>query len=209
MLAVMSLELYLSFVLASVLLILFPGQSVMLTISHSLNWGVRLGLLSVAGAITAVAVQLAALAIGLSSILVFAAQWFEVIRWAGVAYLLYLGVQELRTKPEGDAGGTSAPRSPAGLIWQGFIVALLNPKSLLFYAAFFPHFVDTQAPAAPQLVILSATFLVIAAVLTAMYAVLAHQVGSYFRGPAGARLRHRLTGTILIGAGVVLALARR
>ena len=205
----MSLELYLSFVLASTLLILFPGQSVMLTISHSMTWGVRLGLLSVAGAIAAVAVQLAALAIGLSSVLVFAAQWFEVIRWAGVAYLLFLGVQQLRATAVEEIGGTAAPRSPAGLFWQGFIVSLLNPKSLLFYAAFFPHFIDTGAAAAPQLIILSATFLVIAAGLTAMYAALAHQVGSYFRGPAGARLRHRLTGTILIGAGVVLALARR
>lgn len=205
----MGLELYLSFVLASVLLILFPGQSVMLTISHSLTWGVRLGLLSVAGAIAAVAVQLVALAIGLSSVLALAAQWFEVIRWAGVAYLLFLGVQQLRATPDVDPDGTTAPGSPAGLFWQGFIVSLLNPKSLLFYAAFFPHFIETEAAAAPQLFILSATFLVIAGGLTAMYAALAHQVGGYFRGSAGARLRNRLTGTILIGAGVVLALARR
>ncbi len=205
----MSLELYLSFVLASVLLILFPGPSVMLTISHSLSWGVLMGLLSVAGAIAAVAVQLVGLAIGLSSVLVFAAQWFEVIRWAGVAYLLFLGVQQLRARPESapEAGGVR--RTPAGLFWQGFIVSLLNPKSLLFYAAFFPHFIDVDAAAAPQLIILSATFLVIAAVFTSMYAALAHQVGSYFRGPTGARLRNRLTGGILIGAGVVLALARR
>ncbi|MCH8187999.1 MAG: LysE family transporter [Proteobacteria bacterium] len=205
----MSLELYLSFVLASTLLILFPGQSVMLTISHSLTWGVRLGLLSVAGAIAAVAVQLAALAIGLSSVLAFAAQWFEVIRWAGVAYLLFLGVQQLRARHMDVEEAGAGPRSPAGLFWQGFIVSLLNPKSLLFYAALFPHFIDTEAAAAPQLIILSATFLVIAAGLTAMYAVLAHQVGSFFRGPNRARLRNRLTGGIFIGAGVVLALARR
>lgn len=204
----MSLEAYLSFVLATTLLILFPGPSIMLTISHSLSWGVRRALVSVAGASLAVVVQLLALAVGLSTVMLFAAQWLEAIRWAGVAYLIVIGIQTWRAAPEGSETG-ERPRSSRGLFVQGFIVSLLNPKSLLFYAAFFPHFVDPARGPGPQLAILGVTFLGIAAGLTAGYAALAHQVGAWFTRPRGARLRHRATGSIMIGAGVVIALARR
>jgi threonine/homoserine/homoserine lactone efflux protein len=205
----MSLEVYLSFVLATTLLILFPGPSVMLTISHSLSWGARRALLSVAGASLAVVVQLVVLAAGLTTVMVFAAQWLEVIRWAGVAYLVAIGVVTWRSAAQLEKTGATRWRSGRGLFVQGFVVSLLNPKSLLFYAAFFPHFVDPQRAPGPQLAILCVTFLVIAAGLTAGYAVLANQVGAWFAGPRGARVRLRATGSIMIGAGLVLAVARR
>ena len=204
----MSLEVYLSFVLATTLLILFPGPSVMLTISHSLSWGVRGALLSVAGTSLAVVFQLAALAAGLSTVMLFASQWLELIRWAGVAYLVVVGIQTWRAAPDANETGERS-RSGSGLFMQGFIVSLLNPKSLLFYAAFFPHFVDPQREPGAQLAILGVTFLVIAAGLTTGYTALAHQIGGWLTGPRGGRLRLRATGSIMIGAGVVIALARR
>ncbi len=205
----MSAELYLSFVVATALLILFPGPSVMLTISHSLAWGLRKALLSVAGASAAIVVQLLVLAAGLSTVMLFAAQWFEAIRWAGVVYLIYLGLQSWRASRVVTADAAPQVRSGRNLFWQGFMVSLANPKSLFFYAAFFPHFVDPARPPGLQMLILGVTFLVIAAGLTAIYAALAHRIGEFFRGAHGSRVRLRLTGTVMIGAGVVLARARR
>ncbi len=204
----MTFESYFSFVLATVALILFPGPSVMLTISHSITWGLRKASMSVAGASVAVVVQLIVLSVGLSSVMLFAAQWFEVIRWAGVVYLLYLGILSWWMSRKAVDTDPTKIKSGQNLFWQGFIVSLANPKSLFFYAAFFPHFVDLGSAPGPQFLILGTTFLIIAAGLTAGYAALAHRVSELFRQKGANRIRLRLTGTVMIGASLVLAMAR-
>jgi len=204
----MDWNLYLAFVVTSILLILLPGPSVLLTIVHSLAFGWRRALNTVLGATCGVAVQLAVALVGMTSFMLFMADWFEWLRWAGVAYLVYLGVQQWRTEPEAVPAGTGQARGRA-LFLQSLMVTTANPKTLIFFAAFFPQFIDPATALAVQLPLLATSFLVITYVFTAFWAVLAGRAGRLFRTTARIRLRNRLTGGLLVGAGLGLSLARR
>ena len=204
----MEIEVYLTFVLTTTVLILLPGPSVMLTVAHSLSFGVRAALMTVAGTTLAIVLQLLITALGMTSVLLVVAEWFDVLRWGGVLYLIYLGIGQWRAGGEAAKGDALAEVSPRSLFWHGFVVSATNPKSLFFYVAFFPQFIDAGADLAFQLSVLCLTFLVIAAVLTAGYAILAGQVRGWFQGSREC-LRNRLAGTLLIGAGIGLALVRR
>jgi threonine/homoserine/homoserine lactone efflux protein len=205
----MSLELYLTFVAATTVLILIPGPNVTLLVANSLTYGPRRALVTLAGTSSAIALQLLVVAFGMSALILLLAQWFEWLRWAGVAYLVFLGIQQWRAAGVAlDDLGT--PEVASGtLFWQGVLVSATNPKTLLFYAAFLPQFIDPAAAAGPQLALLCTTFLVIATVLDGAYALLAGRLRPWLRGRARARLRNRITGSLLIAAGLGLALARR
>ncbi len=206
----MNFELYFAFVAATALLIIMPGPSVTLTIANSISGGVRSGLLTVAGGSSAIVLQLAVTCIGMTSLMLVLASWVELIRWFGVAYLVYLGVQYWRQpQQEIDLPATGAPGNGRRSFAQGFIIAATNPKTLFFYAAFFPQFVDPTLPPGPQLVLLSATFFVVAACLDSTYAVLAGRARPFFEGNGRGKAARRFTGTMLIGAGLGLALARK
>ena len=205
----MNFELYLAFVAATTVLILIPGPAVTLFIATSMAQGARAALVSVAGSSTAIALMLVVTAFGITSIMLVLSQWFEILRWAGVAYLVYLGVQQWRGKPEAPGAENRAGSSAKRLYLQGFVVSATNPKTLFFYAAFFPQFVDPAGEIALQLAVLSTTFLVIATVLDGGYALVAGRLRGRLAGPAHARRFDRITGSLLIGAGLWLAAARR
>ncbi len=203
----MPLPLYAAFVGATIVLMLIPGPNVALIVANSLAHGARFGLLTVAGTTAAMTVQLAFTALGMTAFLGEVARAFEILRWVGVAYLLWLGFSAWRA-PATDLTRTHAePRSGRAIFWRGFLVSLTNPKTLLFYAAFFPQFIDPHASLGAQIATLAATFLVVALVIDSAWALLAAR----FRGVLGVngRLRNRLTGGLLMGAGFGLALARR
>ncbi len=204
----MNLELYLTFVAASSLLILIPGPMVSLILATSLSHGARPALITVAGSSSAILVQLAVTSLGMTSLLLVLSQWFEVLRWAGVAYLFWLGLQHWRRKPHGLEAAEAKPGSAGALFLRGFIVNGTNPKTLFFYAAFFPQFVDPVGPLVTQLVVLSATFLAVATLIDGGYAILAGQARHWLRG-RWLRFRDRVTGSLLFCAGIGLALARR
>jgi homoserine/homoserine lactone efflux protein len=203
----MHLSLYLGFVLASTILILIPGPNVSLIVANSIAYGTRYGLLTVAGTSSAIVVQLALATLGLTATLDMLAGWFEWVRWVGVAYLLYLGVRQWAAAPVDLTHTRPQPRSFRAIALRGFLISLTNPKTLLFYGAFFPQFVSADAPIVPQVVLLSLTFLGIAGALDTGWALLAGRVRGVLaiRG----RLRNRLSGGFLIGAGIGLALAHR
>jgi threonine/homoserine/homoserine lactone efflux protein len=204
----LDLDLYIAFFVATTIMILMPGPSVLLTVAHSLAHGPRRALATVAGATCGVAVQLSVTLAGMTSLLLVLADWFEWLRWLGVAYLLYLGVQLWRTRPVEPAllAGVSPRQS---LFLQGLIVTIANPKSMFFLAAFFPQFVDPAAPPALQFTVLGITFLAITYVFTALWALVAGRARHFLRTASGVRLRNRISGSLLICAGLGLALARR
>ena len=203
----MSLDLYLAFVAASAVLILIPGPNVALIVANSVAHGTRFGLLTVAGTSSAVVVHLALTVLGATAILSFLAASFDWLRWAGVIYLVWLGVRAWRA-PAVDLADTEAQARSVKLICgRGFLVGLTNPKTLLFYGAFLPQFVTPGPTVADQLLLLAATFLVVATVLDGLWAVLAGRLRKLLR--THVRLRNRLTGSLLVGAGLGLALARR
>jgi threonine/homoserine/homoserine lactone efflux protein len=132
--------------------------------------------------------------------------WFEVVRWVGVAYLVWIGVQAWRAPAVDLTRMRAQPKSARAIMFRGFLVSLSNPKTLVFYGAFFPQFVSAEAPVGPQVAVLCVTFLVIAAGLDSCWALMAGRARVFLamRG----RLRNRITGGLLMGAGLGLALVR-
>ena len=203
----MPLELYFTFVLATAVLILMPGPNVALIVANSVAHGARYGLLTVAGTSSAMVVQLGLTILGMTTVLALLAEWFEWLRWIGVAYLVYLGVQAWRAPPVDLTQARPQPRSTRTIFARGLLVSLTNPKTLLFYGAFLPQFVSPGADLTGQLILLSVTFLAIAVLLDSGWALLAARFRAALA--VNGRLRNRVTGGLLIGAGVGLAMARK
>jgi threonine/homoserine/homoserine lactone efflux protein len=202
----MDLGLYAAFCGAVAVLILIPGPNVALIVSNSVAYGTRYGLLTVLGASAAMVAQLVVVALGMTAVLGVLGQWFEVIRWVGVAYLAFLGVQAWRAAPVDLTTTRAAPKSMRAIVFRGFFVSLSNPKTLVFYGAFFPQFVSAERPVGPQVAVLCVTFLAIAAGLDSGWAVAAGRARRLLA--VHGRLRNRITGTLLVGAGVGLAMVR-
>ncbi|HEY7750134.1 MAG TPA: LysE family translocator [Aestuariivirgaceae bacterium] len=198
--------LYLAFILTATLLVVIPGPNVAVIVANSLAHGRRRGLITVVGTSSAMVLQLSITVIGALTLLATLASWFEALRWIGVAYLIYLGVGSL-TNRELDPSVSAKPKTAAEAFMGGFLVSLTNPKTLLFYAAFLPQFVSPEAEPTFQLLILSITFLLIAIVLDSMWALMAARLGKLAHGRA--RFVHKATGTLLIVAGIGLAMARK
>lgn len=203
-------DLFIAFCLAITALVLLPGPIVTLVIANSIAHGRRTGLATVAGAGIGNALLVAAGALGLTTLLALLADIFEYVRWVGVAYLIYLGLRQWREVVRATASpGTIAVPRGRSVFGQGFVVAITNPKTVLFYAAFFPQFIDRDLALAPQLVAMSVAFVVIATVFDSAYALLASRIRPLLIGERRTRIRAGLTGSLLIGTGLGLALARR
>jgi threonine/homoserine/homoserine lactone efflux protein len=200
-------QLYLAFVLAVSALMLIPGPNVALIVANSVAYGARYGLLTVAGTSTAMVVQLGVTALGMSELLGLLGSWFEWLRWAGVAYLVWIGVAQWRAPPVDLTKTAPEPKSRRAIFMRAFLVSLVNPKTLLFYGAFFPQFVTPPADVGTQVALLSATFLALGVLLDSGWALLAARARRLLatRG----RLRNRVSGGLLIGAGLGLAMARK
>jgi len=190
---------------ATVLLVAIPGPNVALIIANTLTNGLRFGVVTVVGTTLGVSLQLLLVVLGLALILETASSVFAWLRWAGVAYLLYLGILAWRQGVE-EMRDTSATQKPLRVVfWQGVLLAMINPKTLLFNAAFLPQFVKTDS---------GSTALLLAAILylcVIMIGDLVWVVSAQSAKPVIAklgRLRHRLTGCLFFGCGVGLALAR-
>ncbi len=203
----MSPQLYAAFVAATAVLILIPGPNVALIVANSLAHGSRYGVTTVAGTSSAMVVQLALTVLGMTTLLGALANGFEALRWIGVAYLIYLGIKAWRAPAVDLTKVRPEPRSLRAIFLRGFLVSLTNPKTLLFYGAFLPQFATPGASLTGQLALLSGTFLVVAIVLDGTWALLAARFGTALA--VNGRLRNRLTGALLLGAGVGLALARK
>jgi len=202
----MSLQLYLVFVLATALLIATPGPNVALIVGTSLRHGPRTGLMAVAGVNAGVMIQLAVVAAGLAWIVEMFSRNFDLIRFAGAAYLLVLGVQTLwkARKPV-----PPQPLSAQRAFSRGFAVAFANPKTLIFQAAFLPQFLTDGEGRQAQLWLLAATFWIITVLGDAIWVLCAARLRAAVSGRAQL-IADRVSGCILIaGAGVLLAASRR
>ena len=201
----MNWHLFSAFLFITVLLFLTPGPIVTLVVTTGATNGARAALLTVAGASTGNAVLLAFIAFGLSWVLKASSEIFEVLRWAGAAYLIYLGVQAWR-----HAGETNeVPPSGHVHATRGFMVAITNPKSIAFFTAFLPQFIDQTLPVGHQLLVMCTVSIVIGAVLDSGWGVAAAWGRQWFLKPQHNKLLGRLSSLALIGGGIWLSLARR
>jgi threonine/homoserine/homoserine lactone efflux protein len=203
----MELRLYLAFVAATLIMISFPGPSVLLTVAHSISFGWQRAISTVAGETVGVACQLILAAIGLASLLHTVAEAFEWLRWAGAAYLVYLGIKQWQSASVPlEFGSLSA--SGARLFVQGLVITIPNPKSLIFIAAFLPQFIDTTRPLGMQLVYIVPTFLMITFVVTSIWALVAGKARGFLSSQRVSRSVLRAAAVLMVIAGLGLAFAR-
>jgi threonine/homoserine/homoserine lactone efflux protein len=202
----MSLEFYLAYVLACVVVVIVPGPTVTVIVANSLTHGARAGLLNIAGTQLGLAVMMVIVLVGLAALIETMGVWFDAVRFAGAAYLIWLGWKLLRSPGSfADPTKVSVPRG--GFFLQGFLVLMSNPKALLLFGAFIPQFVDPNANYVGQVVLLGVTAMVTAGIFDSAYALVAGRA----RGLLSAqrvRLISRVSGGFLIGGGLWLALAR-
>ncbi len=203
----MSIEAYIAFCLAAFVIIIVPGPTVTVIIANSLRFGSRAGLLNVAGTQAGLLLWMTVAVLGLASAIQFMGWWFDVLRLAGAAYLVYLGIRLLRAKGE-MLSATPAPPPRGGFFLQGFIVILSNPKVLLVFGALIPQFIDPSRDFVHQLIFLGATFMVIATIFDGLYAFAAGRAGSWL-SKRRVRIVEMFSGFTLIGGGVWLALRGR
>ncbi len=155
-----------------------------------------------------IAVQLIVAAIGLTSLLNVVAEAFEWFRWAGAAYLIYLGIKQWRSASEPIEFDTSSV-SKRNLFVQGLVITIPNPKSLIFIAAFLPQFIDAARPLGLQFAFIVPTFLVITFTVTSVWALVAGNVRGFLQGQQALQSVFRTAGVLMILAGMGLVLARR
>jgi homoserine/homoserine lactone efflux protein len=202
----MNIELFTAFLLITVILIIVPGPIVTLVISTGATRGVRAALTTVAGTTLGNAVLLTAIAFGLNWVHAHADLLFNALRLTGAAYLIWLGVQAWRHA--GEASEALHETGRARFV-RGLLVALSNPKTIVFFTAFLPQFIDPRLPAGPQLAAMCVASVMIAGVFDCAWAIAAGMGRAWFMKPSRVKALGRLSGTVLIGGGLWLSLARR
>lgn len=200
----MTPEIWLAYVVAVLVLMSTPGPSQLLMMSNSIANGFRRSLATAGGDLSANVLQMLAAGVGLGALVTASETAFAVIKWLGVAYLVWMGVEKWRTAGRGKLS-TGASASLRTLYVQGFVTSAANPKAVVFFAALFPQFISTDAAFWPQFVILSGTYVTIDALFLTLYGSSANWVARRLSAPAKVAL-DRLAGGFLITAGVLLGL---
>jgi threonine/homoserine/homoserine lactone efflux protein len=201
----MSLQLYFAFVAACIALALLPGPVVTLVIANGLRHGTRAALTNIAGVQAGLAIVIGIVAIGLTSLMATMGYWFDWVRFAGAAYLVWLGVKLIRAPVAAVDAQVPPPRG--GFFLQGFLVLLSNPKVLVFFGAFIPQFMDMSQDHVSQVALLGVTFMITGAITDSVYALLAGRARLFFSARR-TRLLSRISGGFMIGGGIWLALTR-
>ncbi|VWM01900.1 LysE family translocator [Burkholderia lata] len=208
----MSFRLYLSFLAASAVLVYAPGPVNLLTMNQALRAGWRRALPCVWGGTLAVLLQLALTALCLNSLVHLDERALTVLRWAGAAYLVWLGCKQwLSRAPAGAPAASAGPAtaetdSHRALFWRGLATSGLNPKTLLFFPSFFPQFISPSADWSlnQQYLLLATTFAVLFAGGVASMALFSHRLSRALQRPARMRAMNRVTGGLLVGMGAIM-----
>lgn len=188
-----------------------PGPNMLHVLSRAIRFGVRRSVAAMAGCMSAIALVLALSAAGLSALLIAMPQLFDVMRYAGMAYLVYLGIKSWRgSDAPFDVGAGELPSqlSAAAMFKGGLLIGISNPKLILFAAAFLPQFIDPALPQGPQFAILVATFALVEMFWYGVYAIGGRRLASTLETPRMRRWFNRFTGAVFVGFGVALLKVR-
>jgi homoserine/homoserine lactone efflux protein len=206
----MDLSLWITYLLATIILSLSPGPGVFSAISSGLHHGLKRGMWNGVGMQLANLILLVVVAVGLGAILIASETLFSLVKWIGVAYLVYLGIVTWRTRPRGFVDDDDGKAHTAREIFlRGFFVNITNPKGIIFFAAVFPQFIDIARPQAPQYAILAATTFVVDVIVMAGYTALAARVIGAMKDERHLKWINRTLGGAFVAAGVALASFRR
>lgn len=204
----MSFEVWLAYAIATTILLIIPGPTILTVISYAVSHGRRTILPLVAAVALGDATALVLSLIGLGALLATSALWFSVVKWAGGLYLIYLGIKLLRSRtdipvndPRTQTPVEHLPESRWKLFFNTWLVTALNPKGMVFFVAFLPQFVNPSSAVVPQLWVLSVTFVVLAALNALAFALCANSARRMLESPASRRRFNLAGGTLLSAAG--------
>ena len=201
----MNIEVWTAFLLACIVISLSPGAGAVNTMSNGLSYGVRHSIPAILGLQLGYGAQFVIVAIGLGALLSTSSQWFELVKWLGVGYLLWLGIQKWRhpfiSLQSIDAGGLDYRRR----FWQAAFVNLTNPKATVFLVAFLPQFVDLGKPQLPQFTLMTVTGIAVDILVMLGYATLAMQLSKWLKNERHQRHANRLFGSMFMLAAVLMA----
>ena len=201
----MPLETYLVYLAAvAVFFATPPDTSQLLMISNSVRHGLRRSTCTIAGDLTANSLQMTGAAFGLAAIIATSAHAFVWIKWLGVAYLIWIGVQLILTKEHTDTVAAAASGQSFRLFRQGFVTSMANPFAVVFFGALFPQFIDPTMPVLPQLLILGVTYLAVDGAILLLWGWLGVRAASALR-QFSFGLVNKVCGTLMIGAAALLA----
>lgn len=202
----MPIETWIFYVGTVFVLLVTPGPSHLLMLSNSVVHGFSRSWATAIGDLSANALQMLAAGLGVAALIIASQAAFSVIKWAGVAYLVWLGLRIFLKAGSAGAGASAGDRAKVSTLWwQGFITSAVNPKAVVFFAALFPQFIDQALPFWPQLLVLSVTYIAIDGAFLMSYGAGAGWIGRRL-GAASQRWLDRIGGTFLIGAAVLLSL---
>ncbi len=197
----MTLETYLIYLgVLAAFFVTPPDTSQLLIISNSLHHGLRRSMLTVVGDLSANAVQMTLAAFGLSAIIATSAGALAVVKWMGVAYLVWIGFRLMFAR---ERAGNAGPARDGQLFRQGFLTSAANPYAVVFFGALFPQFIDTALPILPQLLILGSTYLVVDGVILVLWGWAAVRTVGRVRQLTGVWI-NRISGALMIGAALLL-----
>ena len=207
----MSLDLWLTFVAASTVLLLIPGPTILLVLSYALSQGRRVALASAAGVALGDLIAMSASLLGLGALVLTSAILFTTLKWIGAAYLIWLGLKLLRSAPMAGLSMIDAPKGmpPRAVFGHMALVTALNPKSIAFFIAFVPQFITLNAPLLPQFTILISTFVGLGALNALAYALMASRLRATIKRPHVLQWITRSGGMVLIAMGLLTATMRR
>ena len=206
----MEFSAWLSFVGTVIILAITPGPSVLLATANSMKYGKGKTLGTIAGDLTANLFQIILASLGLAALVISSGELFQIVKWFGVAYLIYMGVTKMISRPQIELSTKSHKnRSFSNLFLEGFLMSAANPKAIVFFAALFPLFLDRSNPIFEQTVILGFTFLVIDGLSLFVYTLFAEQLKSYLENQEKIHLQNRIVGGLLILSGFMLSLVKR
>lgn len=204
----MTLAVWLGFLLASILIAVTPGPGAVLSMSNGMRHGYRAAFVGILGLQLALLAHLLLVAIGFGALLAASEVAFSVVKFVGAAYLVWLGIQKWRARPQPIVAELEKQPS-RGLFLQGLLVNLTNPKAIIFVAALVPQFVDPVQPLLPQYLVIAATLCLIDTLVMSTYALSAVRLGRWLRDPGMLRLQNRLFGGMFVSAGAALAISSR
>lgn len=205
----MAIETWLAFAVASALLLAMPGPTVLLVVSHALGNGWRAAVPTVIGVTLGDFLAMTVSMAGLGAILIASGELYTALRWLGAAYLVYLGIRLWRAPVEASDVSTAKALSGWSMCRNALAVTLLNPKTLVFFIAFVPQFLDPKGDVFVQSTLMIITFTMLGAINTAIYAYVAVRAREMIRRPSVQKIVNRISGSLLIGAGAMTAASSR
>ncbi|EOW6647003.1 homoserine/homoserine lactone efflux protein [Cronobacter muytjensii] len=205
----MTFEWWCTYLLTTLILSLSPGSGAINTMSTAISHGYRGAAASIAGLQTGLALHIVLVGIGLGALFSRSLLAFEVLKWAGAAYLIWLGIQQWRAAGAIDLNALAQSQPRSRLFKRAVFVNLTNPKSIVFLAALFPQFIVPHQPQMMQYVVLGVTTVVVDIIVMIGYATLATRIGGWIKGPHQMKALNRVFGSLFMLVGALLATARR